>query len=125
MTHCKRLAVPTFLAALVLGVPPAAAGVTISPLPGTPTAMPKTQISFLGATANSLSGISVVGSASGRHRGRLRSYASATGTSFLPSKPFAPGERVSVHAKWRVSKGKTRALSSTGSSEPGGVINRP
>ena len=51
-----------------------------------------------------LSGISVVGSASGRHRGRLRSYASATGASFLPSKPFTPGEHVTVRARWSVGR---------------------
>ena len=89
----------------------AAAGVVISPLPGTVTATPQTQISFLGAGASSLSGIYVAGSASGRHRGRLRSYASATGTSFLPSKPFTPGERVTVRAKWRYAKGRTHTLS--------------
>jgi Arylsulfotransferase (ASST) len=88
-----------------------AASVTISPLRGTPTAMPRTQISFLGAGAGTLSSISVVGSSSGRHRGRLRPYSSATGASFLPSKPFTPGERVTVHARWHVSKRGTRTLS--------------
>jgi hypothetical protein len=88
-----------------------AAGVTVSPLPGTVSATPQTQISFLGASASSLSGIYVAGSVSGRHRGRLRSYASATGTSFVPSKPFAPGERVTVHAKWHYAKGRAHTLS--------------
>ena len=59
------------------GRAPAAASVTISPLPGTPTAMPRTQISFLGAAPGTLSSISVVGSSSGRHRGRLRPYSCA------------------------------------------------
>lgn len=101
-----------------------AASVTISPLPGTPTAPPQSQISFLGAAASSLSGISVVGSSSGRHRGHLRSYSSALGTSFVPSKPFTPGEKVTVHARWAPStcarsrsclalKRSTRRLSST------------
>ena len=88
-----------------------AAGVTISPLPGTPTAEPQTQISFRGAGASSLSAISVVGSSSRRHRGRLRSYASAVGASFRPSKPFSPGEHVTVHARWHPSHGHTRRLS--------------
>ena len=35
------------------------------------------KISFLGAPASALSAISVVGSSSGRHSGRLHSYASA------------------------------------------------
>ena len=91
----------------------AAARVTISPLRGTPTAMPRTQISFLGAGAGTLSSISVIGSSSGRHRGRLRAYRSATGVSFLPSKAFTPGERVTVHARWRASRRGTRKLSDT------------
>jgi hypothetical protein len=74
--------------------------VTVSPLQGTLTAMPQSQISFLGAAAGNLSSISVVGSKSGRHAGRLRSYTSIRGASFVPSKPFTPGEHVSVHALW-------------------------
>jgi hypothetical protein len=88
-----------------------AAGVVISPLPGTLTATPQTQISFLGASASSLSGIYVAGSSSGRHRGRLRSYASTMGTSFVPSKPFTAGERVTVRARWHYAKGRTHTLS--------------
>jgi hypothetical protein len=88
----------------------AAATVTVSPLAGTPVALVGTQISFLGASAKALSGISVVGSLSGRHGGRLRSYASATGASFLPSKPFVPGERVSVRASWAATPQSRRTL---------------
>ena len=119
MTHRMRSAALTPLATLVAGLalahatPASAASVTVSPLPGTPGATPQTQISFLGAAAKTLSGISVAGSASGRHRGRLRSYAASTGTSFVPSSPFTPGERVTVHAKWHYAKRKTRSLSDT------------
>ncbi|MGA2320956.1 MAG: arylsulfotransferase family protein [Solirubrobacteraceae bacterium] len=98
MNSCKRLALLCLLATLGLCAQASAASVTVSPLPGTPAAMPQTQISFLGAPASALSGISVVGSSSGRHSGHLRSYSSATGASFLVSKPFTPGERVRVHA---------------------------
>jgi hypothetical protein len=90
-----------------------AAGVIISPQPGTLSAMPGTQISFLGASAGSLSSISVVGSSSGRHSGHLRSYSSATGASFQPHTAFAPGERVTVHAIWRSPKGARTRLSTT------------
>jgi hypothetical protein len=90
-----------------------AASVTISPLRGTPNALPQTQISFLGAPAGALHSISVVGSSSGRHRGQLRSYASATGTSFVPSKPFTAGERVTVHARLTISKRRRSNLVST------------
>ncbi|MHB1858663.1 MAG: arylsulfotransferase family protein [Solirubrobacteraceae bacterium] len=72
--------------------------VTISPLPGTPDANPHTQISFLGVPASDISNVTVVGSRSGHHRGALRSYVSAPGASFLPSTPFAEGERVTVSA---------------------------
>ncbi|HEX4483902.1 MAG TPA: arylsulfotransferase family protein [Solirubrobacteraceae bacterium] len=71
---------------------------TISPLNGTPDASPDTQISFLGAPASQISNVSVVGSRSGHHSGSLRSYASATGASFLPARGFTEGERVTVAA---------------------------
>ena len=75
-----------------------APAVTISPLPGTPDATPSTQISFLGAPASDLHDISVVGSRSGAHSGRLVAYATAAGASFLPSRGFDEGERVTVTA---------------------------
>ncbi len=89
-----------------------ASPVILSPLRGTISAMPHTQISFLGAAAGSLSAITVVGSVSGRHGGRLRSYASATGASFLPARPFFPGEQVHVSARWR-SPGGSRTLTTS------------
>ncbi len=91
------------MAVALLGTMPAAGAsqagtVTISPLQGTEDASPQTQISFLGAPADQIHDLSVVGSSSGAHGGRLRSYASAVGASFLPSQPFVEGERVSVRA---------------------------
>ena len=71
----------------------------ISPLPGTPDASPDTQISFLGAPASQLRNISVVGSRSGTHSGRLRFYSTHTGGSFLPTRPFIAGETVTVKAQ--------------------------
>jgi hypothetical protein len=76
----------------------AANAVTVSPLPGTPDASPETQISFLGGAGTQVANVRVVGSRSGVHSGRLEAYSTGTGESFLPSKPFVPGERVSVHA---------------------------
>ncbi len=77
MNHCKRLAVLWLLATLGLGSQASAATVAISPAPGTPTAMPRTQISFLGASAASLSAVSRRRLLKRRHSGRLRSYSSA------------------------------------------------
>ncbi|MHB8242392.1 MAG: arylsulfotransferase family protein [Solirubrobacteraceae bacterium] len=111
MNKFKRLAAPVSLALAAALIPAArAARVSISPLPGTPTALPHTQISFLGASASSLSSISVIGSRSGRHSGHLRAYASATGSSFLPNKPFLANEHVTVQAQWHTA-GTTVPLS--------------
>jgi Arylsulfotransferase (ASST) len=87
-------------AAANTSAPASAATPIISPLPGTPTAMPQTQISFLGASASSLHSITVTGSRSGRHTGRLRSYVASTGASFIPARAFTPGETVKVSARW-------------------------
>jgi Arylsulfotransferase (ASST) len=76
----------------------AANPVTVSPLPGTPDASPTTQISFLGGAGTQVADVRVVGSRSGVHSGHLETYSTGTGASFLPAKPFAPGERVTVHA---------------------------
>ncbi|HEV7585574.1 MAG TPA: arylsulfotransferase family protein [Solirubrobacteraceae bacterium] len=107
---------PAIIALLILGaltVPAqaSAATVTISPLPGTTTALPATQISFLGPAASTLGSISVVGSLSGRHAGRLHAYLSIRGASFVPSKPFFPGEHVTVRAAWRPNRGTRVVLS--------------
>jgi len=71
---------------------------TLSPLNGTPDASPNTQISFLGAPASQISHVAVVGSRSRRHSGRLRSYASATGASFVLKRGLEEGEHVTVTA---------------------------
>jgi hypothetical protein len=89
-----------------------AGAVTVSPLAGSRDASPQTQISFLGIPAGSLSVQSVVGSRTGAHRGVLRAYSQGDGASFLPSHPFAAGERVTVRARARVG-GVSRAITDT------------
>jgi len=84
------------LAACVLAA--SAHAVTISPLPGTPDASPRTQISFLGVPAGEIHQISVVGSRTGSHRGQLHGYDSAPGASFIPERGFSEGESVRVSA---------------------------
>src|ERR1035438_10330388 len=59
-------------------------GVAVSPLPGTPDAAPGSQISFLGPDDTQIANVSVVGSRSGNHTGRLVAYSTGTGESFLP-----------------------------------------
>lgn len=72
----------------------ASAAVTVSPLPGTPDAMPATQISILGTPASNIDSVTVTGSVSGLHSGQLQAYSSAQGASFLPDSGFEAGEEV-------------------------------
>jgi hypothetical protein len=81
----------------------------VSPLPDSYDASPHTQISLLGAAPGALSAISVSGSQTGRHSGRLEAYSQGDGASFVPSKPFRSGETVSVRGKLTVA-GKTQTL---------------
>jgi Arylsulfotransferase (ASST) len=86
--------------------------VAISPLTGATAAPPRSQISFRGAPAADLREISVVGSLSGTHAGKLRSYHSAVGASFVPSVPFQQGEQVEVHATVKAGGGCRKIASS-------------
>jgi hypothetical protein len=72
--------------------------VAVSPLPGTEDASPQTQISFLGEAGTTVANVSVVGSRSGNHPGKLKRYSTGTGESFVPNTPFRAGEQVAVHA---------------------------
>jgi hypothetical protein len=116
--HRGRLA--ALALALAAGIAPAAAHaaaaalptVTISPLKGTPDASPTTQISFLGAPAAELSQVTVVGTRSGHHGGKLAAYATGTGASFVVARPFASGETVTVSALETV-RGQHRSIGTT------------
>lgn len=69
---------------------------TVSPMPGTYTASPYTQISLLGVPAEDIERVSVRGSRTGAHSGRLEPYSQGDGASFLIAKPLRPGEAVRV-----------------------------
>lgn len=79
--------------------------VAVSPLPGTEDASPDTQISFLGEAGTTVTDVSVVGSRSGNHSGKLERYFTGTGMSFIPNSPFQAGEQVAVHALVGVGSG--------------------
>jgi arylsulfotransferase ASST len=83
-----------------LNVSAALAGsrVTVSPGPETRDASATTQISMLGVAASELSGVTVTGSLTGPHPGRLLAYSQGVGASFVPARPFDDGELVTVHA---------------------------
>src|SRR5438132_10995353 len=76
-----------------------ARAVTVSPTPGSLEAPPRTQISFVGVPVGALRSVRVVGSRTGAHPGRLRAYSQGDGGSFVPVRPFAEGELVTVRAK--------------------------
>lgn len=74
----------------------AASVVSAFPSPGTPDASPTTQVSFRGVAPSAIGALTVTGSSTGRHAGRLAAHSDGQGASFLPSRPFAPGETVTV-----------------------------
>lgn len=80
----------------------------VSPAPESGTANPHTQISFLGAPANRIGAVAVMGDRTGAHRGRLLAYSQGDGASFVPARPFAPGERVTVRATLGAGAGARR-----------------
>jgi hypothetical protein len=59
-------------------------------------ASPTTQIAFRGISASQFGSITVVGSKSGAHPGTVYADSDGHGGSFLPAKPFMPGEIVTV-----------------------------
>jgi hypothetical protein len=79
---------------------------SVSPLPGSYDSSARTQISLLGAPPSAISDVSVKGSMTGGHGGRLRAYSQGDGASFVPSAPFSSGETVAVRGKVR-SGGRT------------------
>jgi hypothetical protein len=72
--------------------------VDVSPEPESDTANPHAQVSFLGTNVTDIQDVSVVGSESGAHSGHVRGYSQGGGGSFVPDKPFDPGEHVLVRA---------------------------
>jgi hypothetical protein len=87
------------LAALCALAPPAgAAALHVVPFPGTPDASPATQIIFSSLAPSQLRAVTVAGSRSGEHRGRLHVLPDGAGTAFAPNRPFRPGEAVHVSA---------------------------
>ena len=70
--------------------------VSVFPADSTKIASPGTQITIRGAAPRELGDVEVAGSTSGPHDGKLRAHSDGRGASFLPAKPFADRERVTV-----------------------------
>src|SRR5690242_9422570 len=74
---------------------------TVFPMPGSRVVSPEAQIVFRGVSISRISHVTVTGSSTGGHSGRLLPDSDHDGGSFLPAHPFAPGERVAVRAELR------------------------
>ncbi len=88
-------------AALSFAPSPAAAASTalhVIPFPGTPDAAPLSHVIFSSLKPSELKSVLVTGSHTGTHAGRLISLPDGAGAAFLPTRPFAAGERVDVKA---------------------------
>jgi hypothetical protein len=74
----------------------ASSAVSVFPVPGGHVAAPSTQITFRGVSAGQLGPISVTGSKSGTHTGRVVGDSDGDGASFIPATQFKAGETVTV-----------------------------
>lgn len=89
----------------------AAAPVNVFPVPGGRVAAPSTQITFRGLPISQLGPITVTGSKSGVHSGRLLADSDGHGGSFIPAKPFTGGETVTVKTGQEIIGGSNGAYS--------------
>ncbi len=73
--------------------------VSVFPIAGSRYNRPAAQIAFRGVSPGAIGRLRVVGSRSGAHRGRVKADSDREGASFLPDKPFAAGETVTVSTR--------------------------
>ena len=74
----------------------ASPGVDVFPIPGARFAAPQTQITFRGVPAGSIGSVTVTGSKSGAHSGKILADSDGNGGSFIPDRSFTAGETVTV-----------------------------
>jgi Arylsulfotransferase (ASST) len=98
---------------------------TAFPIPGGRVASPQTQIAFRGVPAGRLGRVTVTGSRSGRHAGRLVPDSDRRGGSFLPDRPFLPGEVVTVRTGLHIRGARRGTFRFTVASPAGAVPAMP
>jgi Arylsulfotransferase (ASST) len=76
--------------------------VSVFPVAGSQVAPPHTQIAFRGIPTSSFGSISVRGSKSGSHAGRVLPDSDGHGGSFVPNSAFTPGETVTVNTNMNI-----------------------
>jgi hypothetical protein len=85
--------------------------VSVYPSPGTKYNLPRTQITFRGIAPDDIGAVTVVGSATGAHAGRIAADSDNKGGSFLPAKPFQAGETVTVTSALNIVGGRSGKFS--------------
>jgi Arylsulfotransferase (ASST) len=91
------------------------------PVAGARVASPTTQIAFRGVPVSQFGSIAVTGSRSGAHTGKVLADSDNQGGSFLPSKPFSPGEVVTVSTNLNVVGATSGTFSFTVAQPAGGI----
>jgi Arylsulfotransferase (ASST) len=87
----------------------APAALHVVPFPGTPDASPDSRIIFSSLKPSDIGSVTVTGSTSGYHQGRLTLLPDGAGTAFLPASPFTQGEQVNVTATLTSSQAGTKS----------------
>ncbi len=94
--------------------PPRPGGqVAVFPIPGTGYNRPETQITFRGLRPDQIGSVTVRGSRSGLHSGRVLPDSDCDGGSFMPDKHFVKGETVTVSTGLNVLGGRNGRFSFT------------
>jgi hypothetical protein len=99
----------------------ASAPVSVFPIPGGRVAAPSTQLTFRGVPASHLGAITVTGSESGVHPGRVIGDSDGDGASFIPNQRFKAGETVTVSTGLTITGATAGAYSFT-IANPAGAI---
>ena len=99
--------------------------VDVYPIPGARVASPQTQIAFRGEAVGKLGRITVTGSRSGPHAGRVYADSDQDGGSFLPAKPFVPGEVVTVKTGLHIRAARAGTFRFTVATPSGPVPSMP
>ncbi|HEX3978608.1 MAG TPA: arylsulfotransferase family protein [Solirubrobacteraceae bacterium] len=122
-----RLAATALLVVAGAALGPAAAAqaasapVSVFPIPGGKVAAPSTQITFRGVPASQLGPVSVTGSLSGTHTGRILADSDGDGASFIPTQPFKAGETVTVGTGLSIVGGNAGTYGFTIANPAGGI----
>ena len=99
--------------------------VSVYPIPGARVASPQTQIAFRGVPVKQLGRLTVTGSRTGRHAGRRVADSDGQGGSFLPAKPFAAGEMVTVSTRLRIHAARAGTFRFTVATPAGSIPTTP